>query len=112
MGLFTSNQSSYSNELTSLEQWQELWNSDQRFAVFKHSTRCPISSMALNQFKAEGGFDKDTPVYFLDLIAYRTVSNAIADDTGVRHESPQFLLIHSQGVIDHASHGDIHAGMV
>ena len=69
--------------------------------LFKHSTRCPISTFAQNQYyKHLEGADRDAVHYtFLDLIAYRDVSNAIADKTGVVHQSPQaILLIDGQAV--------------
>lgn len=76
--------------------------------IFKHSTRCSISSMA--KYRLENKWDIDdrglTP-YFLDLIAYREVSNAVMDFFGVRHESPQLLLIRDGRCSYHASHMDI-----
>jgi len=63
--------------------------------IFKHSTRCSISSMALERlrrnWKAED-FDKITP-YYLDLITYREISNQIAQKFGVYHQSPQIILV-------------------
>lgn len=74
--------------------------------IFKHSTRCSISSMALNRIdsaKAVDGID----FYYLDLIKFRNVSNKIATDFNVIHESPQVLLIKDGKCVFHASHGDI-----
>lgn len=45
--------------------------------------------------------------YFLDLIAYRGLSNTIATAFGVRHESPQVLLIQNGRCTYHASHQGI-----
>ena len=61
--------------------------------IFKHSTRCSISSMSLDRF--ERSFSSDAPfeVYFLDLITHREISNLIAEKFGIRHESPQVILI-------------------
>ncbi|MCH7401617.1 bacillithiol system redox-active protein YtxJ [Belliella kenyensis] len=63
--------------------------------IFKHSTRCSISSMALDRFKRnwkEEDTNKLTP-YYLDLIAYRDISNSVASKFAVDHESPQVILI-------------------
>ena len=63
--------------------------------LFKHSTRCSISQMALDRFErtwAETNLDQVTPFY-LDLIAHRDVSNQIADKLNVEHQSPQVLLV-------------------
>jgi bacillithiol system protein YtxJ len=45
--------------------------------------------------------------YFLDLIAHRDVSNAIAEKSGVTHQSPQLIVIHNGQVVYDASHGEI-----
>lgn len=62
--------------------------------IFKHSTRCAISQMALSRFKR--GWDKAKdylPIYYLDLIRHRNISNLIAEHYVIRHESPQILWI-------------------
>ena len=75
--------------------------------VFKHSTRCGISRMALRQFEKEINPDINASLYFLDLIAFREVSNEVAYRFGVIHESPQLLLIENGSAIHSASHGRI-----
>jgi bacillithiol system protein YtxJ len=60
--------------------------------IFKHSTRCSISSMVLDRLErsaAPGSID----FHYLDLIAHRNISNKIAEVFGVYHESPQVLII-------------------
>ncbi|MBX3101402.1 MAG: bacillithiol system redox-active protein YtxJ [Bacteroidetes bacterium] len=76
--------------------------------VFKHSTRCSISFMAMRRL-AEG-----TPqlagyadIHYLDLIAHREVSNAVAENLAVAHESPQTILIHRGACILDQSHGGV-----
>ena len=79
------------NSLTDLGQLNEIitLSNENPVAIFKHSTRCSVSRMALKQFENEfDSSDKVTP-YFLDLIAYREVSNEIANRFGVQHQSPQ-----------------------
>lgn len=71
--------------------------------IFKHSTRCSISSMALNRLeKSEAPQAAD--FYFLDLIRHRDISNSIADVFNVQHESPQILIIKNGKCIYHESH--------
>lgn len=74
--------------------------------IFKHSTRCSISSMALERlrknWKAED-FDKITP-YYLDLISYRDISHQIAREFGVFHQSPQIILVKDGMAIYDTSH--------
>jgi bacillithiol system protein YtxJ len=60
--------------------------------IFKHSTRCSTSAMVkgiLERARTPEAID----FYYLDLISYRPVSNKIAADFSVPHESPQILLI-------------------
>jgi len=76
--------------------------------IFKHSTRCPISMMAKRRFEMD--MDKlpaGMPLYFLDLISYRDISNQISQDFHVHHESPQMLLIKDGECILDQSHGGI-----
>lgn len=80
--------------------------------IFKHSTRCSISRMALREFENEFTLhDKVTP-YFLDLIANREVSNGIAQRFNVVHQSPQILLIKDGVSVYNASHEGISAGLL
>ncbi|UQD56858.1 bacillithiol system redox-active protein YtxJ [Flavobacterium sp. K5-23] len=102
------------NNLTDLGQLNEIitLSNDKPVAIFKHSTRCSISRMALRQFENEFDLsDKVTP-YFLDLIAYRDVSNEIATRFGVMHQSPQLILIKDGKAVYNASHSDIDAGQL
>jgi len=71
--------------------------------IFKHSTRCSISSVAksrLDRSPDPEGMD----FYYLDLIRYRSISNKIAELFEVHHESPQILLIKNGECIYDESH--------
>ncbi len=71
--------------------------------IFKHSTRCGTSSLAkgrLEKALAPEGID----FYYLDLIAYRGISNLVAEDFKVHHESPQILLIKNGECVYEESH--------
>jgi bacillithiol system protein YtxJ len=99
------------NELTDLGQLNEIiaMSNEKPVAIFKHSTRCSVSRMALKQFENEfNSSDKVTP-YFLDLIEYRAISNEIANRFGVTHQSPQLILIKDGKAIYNVSHSDIDA---
>lgn len=74
--------------------------------IFKHSTRCSISMMALDRLE-RAWKDSDTAKikpYFLDLLSYRHLSNQIAQDFGVEHQSPQVIVIRQGKVLYHQSH--------
>ena len=99
------------NELTHLGQLNDIIeiSNEKPVAIFKHSTRCSVSRMALKQFENEfNSSDKVTP-YFLDLIAHRDISNEIASRFGVTHQSPQLILIKEGNAIYNVSHSDIDA---
>jgi bacillithiol system protein YtxJ len=96
--------------LTSLDQLQEIKAASGYAVIFKHSTRCSISMMARKRFEIDfDAIPEETPLYFLDLIAYREVSNAVAEIFSVHHESPQVLLIKDGECIYETSHGEISA---
>jgi bacillithiol system protein YtxJ len=62
--------------------------------IFKHNTTCPISKAMRTQFEQEAdGIPNANAVYFLDLLAHRDLSDAIAAQYEVPHESPQLLVI-------------------
>lgn len=73
--------------------------------IFKHSTRCSISSMAKSRLERLDGLKQS--IYYLDLIKYREISNLIADRYKVQHESPQLLVLKNKQVIEALSHSDI-----
>jgi bacillithiol system protein YtxJ len=74
--------------------------------IFKHSTRCSISSVAKNRLeRAES--PSNINFYYLDLIAFRELSNKIAETYQVHHESPQVLLIKNGECIFDESHNAI-----
>jgi bacillithiol system protein YtxJ len=78
--------------------------------IFKHSTRCGISRMVMNQFiKSYDFIESDFDLYYLDLLSYRDISNKIAETFQVYHQSPQLLIIKNGITIAHESHGDINA---
>jgi bacillithiol system protein YtxJ len=83
--------------------------------IFKHSTRCSISSMAKSRLERATSFP-DINYYLLDLIQYRNISQKIAEDFDVHHESPQILLIKDGACIYDESHSGINieeiAGLV
>lgn len=78
--------------------------------IFKHSTRCSVSSMAKRRFELDwDAIPAGTNLYFLDLISHRAISAQIAEVFQVSHESPQILLIKDGDCVLDASHSDISA---
>lgn len=77
--------------------------------LFKHSTRCSISSMALERFGREWDPSTACDIWLLDLLSHRDISNAIAQRTGVTHQSPQAILLMDGVATFDASHSAISA---
>lgn len=73
--------------------------------IFKHSSTCGTSMMAHEEIdELLAGPPFDAGVYVLSVHASRPVAQAIASRFGVRHESPQVLVLRNGGVAWHASH--------
>lgn len=99
--------------ITDLTQITEIKQKEGYSLIFKHSTRCSVSSMAKRRFELDWEIlPADTSLYFLDLISYRDISAEIAEIFQVHHESPQILLIKNGDCILDASHSDISADEV
>ncbi len=95
-------------QLQSTDQLNEIKKSPGYSIIFKHSTRCSISMMAKRRFELDwDSLPEELPLYFLDLIQYREISNQIAQQFNVYHESPQLLLIKDGECILDQSHGGI-----
>jgi len=71
--------------------------------IFKHSTRCSISAVALQRLQ-KSSQPSDIDFYFLDLLANRQLSNKVADVFKVHHESPQILVIRDGDCVYDESH--------
>ncbi len=83
-------------------------SSETPIMIYKHSTRCGISGMTLNRLERSWSDDLNSiKTYYLDLIAYRDISNEIAARFGVYHESPQVLIIKGGQSVYDASHMEI-----
>lgn len=105
-------------QLIALQRLEELDRllaaSEQRpLLLFKHSYTCGISAEALDELVAhlkDGAADAHYALVTVQ--THRDVSNAVANRLGVRHETPQALLIHNGQVVWSASHFRVTAGAV
>ena len=97
-------------KLTDENQLNECWNLSHQKPqlIFKHSTRCSISIMALTRFQGSGILDSDAiDSYYLDLLTFRNISNAIETKSGVVHQSPQVIVLNKGEVFLSETHGMI-----
>jgi bacillithiol system protein YtxJ len=96
------------NSLTQQNQIQEIIaeSKEKPVIIFKHSTSCSISATAKNRLERQwkdAGLEEVKP-YYLDLLAYRPISNMVAQTFEVEHQSPQLLLIKDGACQYDASH--------
>lgn len=95
-------------DLTQPEQLVDIVreSADQAVLIFKHSTTCSISAAAKSRLERQWaeGAPQNVKLYYLDLLRFRPISNEIATKFGIRHESPQLLLIQDGECRYDASH--------
>lgn len=96
------------NRLDSQEILDRLLEESQEkpVVIFKHSTSCSISAMALNRLERSWNDSEMSEVkpYLLDLLSHRDISNAVAGKFGIEHKSPQILVIKNKECIYNDSH--------
>ena len=98
--------------LTTKEQLSEInqLSKTTPVTIFKHSTRCGISRMVLRNFESTYSLtNEQMKLYFLDLLAYRDVSDEVGYTFQVMHQSPQVIVIKNGIAVAHASHHGIRA---
>ena len=93
------------------------WNSPEDFEsffgargtgfIFKHSTRCSVSSEAYKQVENFTRAAPDIPAYLVLVVENRETSNVIAEKLQLQHASPQAILLHEGEMVWHSSHWDI-----
>jgi bacillithiol system protein YtxJ len=98
-------------ELKTVEEWDRmLAGTDKRPAlVLKHSTTCPVSANGYREYEEfMNKFpDEDIDYVLVKVIESRPVSNKIAEDLKVKHESPQVILVKNREPYWNASHWSI-----
>src|SRR5882762_904488 len=95
-------------ELNSEQQIEEIKNESksQPVLIFKHSTRCAVSSTALSRLERNWKAEEVAPLkmYYLDLLSHRNISQRIAESFDVEHESPQVLILRDGNPVYVRSH--------
>jgi bacillithiol system protein YtxJ len=92
-------------EIRTREELNRLFDESKAASVilFKHSLTCPISHAAYEEM-SNLTREKVNLIIVQDA---RNLSDEIADRTGIRHESPQTLIVKNGEIVWHASHYDI-----
>lgn len=99
-------------QLCSLEDWAQLieLTATEPVVVFKHSTSCGTSAHALSQFGEFISNETNLRFAILEVIQNRPVSNLVAEHLGVRHQTPQIIVVRNGLPVWHASHWMIDHG--
>ncbi len=80
--------------------------------LFKHSPTCPVSWMAHREVMQLRTEQPDLPLYLISVRRRRDVARFIEERTGIRHESPQILVLRQGTVVASASHDDVTAAAI
>lgn len=118
-GLFKSRSSKESESVNSTSwlllesesQFTDLVNSGVLFFVFKHSPRCSISVVAKNRIESQA-ISGSVPVYLVDVVAQRELSQFVAAQLAVQHQSPQLIKVDGGKSVFDASHMSITAAQL
>lgn len=98
-------------KMTSIEQLNSAVEASegQPLLLFKHSTRCPISANAYQEMNnyLQNNPNENVNYGIIYVVEDRPVSNEAADKLGVKHESPQAILVKNGFPVWHTSHSDI-----
>lgn len=91
--------------LASASDYRELLarSQDEPVLIYKHSNICGLSTWARQRLE-EAARNDGLPVYRLIVQKARALSNQIEAEWGIRHESPQVIMLHRGEVLHHASH--------
>lgn len=76
--------------------------------IYKHSYSCGISLFAKSSLETDlESIIEKADLHLVDVITQRTLSDEISSKTGIRHESPQIILMYKGAPFWHASHGEV-----
>lgn len=94
------------NEINSIEKLETIFaaSKEKPVLIFKHSTSCPISAHVYEEMQNVEG-----DVNLIVVQTARAVSNEVAARTGIRHETPQAIVIENGKPLFHAAHYDVTA---
>jgi bacillithiol system protein YtxJ len=78
--------------------------------IFKHSSMCPTSARANGEMQTVA--EADVPVYRVVVQEARDVSDTIAEDLDIRHETPQVIVLSKGTTVFDTSHHRVRADAV
>ena len=98
----------FKKPLLELEQWNDIMlaSKNRNVYIFKHSSRCGVSSMVRKRFENQL-IERDLDYFYLHIQTHRSLSDWLTAELDIRHESPQLIVLSSGKVIAHGSHYDL-----
>lgn len=94
-------------KLSNVEAFTQAIKDGGTFLLLKHSSTCPISQAAYEEYETFAGENPEVKTYYLIVQDDRPLSNHIAEQFHIKHESPQSILFKNGDVAWHASHWKI-----
>ncbi len=97
-------------ELLEIDDLNEVWDTstEKPVILFKQSTTCPISAEAFAEFQRFlDNNEEDIGAFYVKVRETRPVSDQIAEDLGIRHQSPQAFVLKNKEAVWNASHDKI-----
>jgi monothiol bacilliredoxin len=98
--------------LRSALDFDELCRAPKTSVLLKHSTRCPVSAVAMQEIAELRERQPEVDVYVVDVNAQRDLSKHIASRLALRHDSPQVIVLVSGAPVWHAEHFEIVASKI
>ncbi|MCR6095490.1 bacillithiol system redox-active protein YtxJ [Salipaludibacillus agaradhaerens] len=95
------------NKLTDSTELTQLLKNEATFFLLKNSTTCPVSSDAFQEMETYAKTNETLPVYYLNVQELRDVSNKVAEDFDIKHESPQLILFKQGKAVWNTSHWNV-----
>ncbi|MBU8879759.1 bacillithiol system redox-active protein YtxJ [Bacillus sp. FJAT-29790] len=90
-----------------IEAFDQAVKAEGQFLVLKHSSTCPISQAAYEEYEKFADEQKELQTFYLVVQEDRPLSNHIAEKYEIKHESPQAILFKNGAIAWHASHWKI-----
>jgi len=76
--------------------------------IYKHSHRCSVCFMAKQELEDISDSISDiADLYMINVIHQRNLSNTIASELNIRHESPQVIILKDREILWKGSHWDV-----
>lgn len=93
--------------LNEIEAFDKALEAEKEFFLLKHSSTCPISQAAHEEYESYSSENEKVPAYYLVVQDDRPLSNHIAEKFEIKHESPQAILFRNGQPVWNASHWKI-----